>query len=66
MASSQSFRDDPLADVALARTRAAGKEGRAAEDDGESGAVFVLRRPHGFPFVPHVLKEEQRAVVHAR
>ena len=37
--------DDPLADVALARARAAGKEGRAAEDDGEPRAVLVFRRP---------------------
>ena len=58
--------DDPLADVALARARAAGKEGRAAEDDGEPRAVLVFRRPHGFSLVPHVLQEEQRAVVHAR
>src|SRR3972149_2979180 len=41
--------DDPLADVALARARAAGEERRAAEDDGETRAVFVLRRANGGP-----------------
>ena len=58
--------DDPLADVALARARAAGEERRAAEDDGQARAVLVLRRAHGLELVDHVLQEEQRAVVDAR
>ena len=28
--------------------------------------MLVLRRPHRLPLVPHVLQEQQRAVVHAR
>ena len=58
IASSQFVLDDPLADVALARACASGEKRRAAEDDGEPRAVFVLRWPHGFSFIPHVLQEE--------
>ena len=58
--------DDPLANVALSRSCPAGKERRAAEDDGEPGSVLVFRRPHEFELIDHVLQKEQRAVVHAR
>src|SRR5207245_7878552 len=58
--------DDPLANVALARTRAAGEQRGAAEDDRQTGTVLVLRRTHGLELADHELEEEQRAIVHAR
>src|SRR6185312_7929761 len=48
--------DNPLADIALARARAAGEKRGTAEDDGEARAVLVLRRAHGFELVDHMLQ----------
>ena len=58
--------DDPLADVAFAGTGAAGKEGRAVEDDGQARAVLELVRQHRLKLADHVLEEQERAVVDAR
>src|SRR6266566_2169431 len=58
--------DDPLADVALARTRAAREKWRSAEHNRQARAVFVLLRQDRLEFADHVLQEQQRATVDAR
>ena len=58
--------DDPLADVALAGTGAAGEKGRAAEDDSQTRAVLELVRQHRLELADHVLEKKKRAVVDAR
>src|SRR5690606_38482526 len=58
--------EEPPADLALARARAAREHGRAGEDDRKPRALLVLLRLHVLALAPHVLQEQQRAVVHTR
>lgn len=57
--------DDPFTNVALPGPRAAGEKGRAAEDDCQARAMFLLVRQHRLEFSDHVLQKEQRTVVYS-
>src|ERR1041385_3930344 len=57
--------EQPAADLALARARAAREHRRAREHDREPRALLVLLRLHVLALAPHVLQEQQRAIVHA-
>src|SRR5260370_14770125 len=51
--------DDPPANVALARARAAREKGRATKDNCKPRSVLMFRRAHRLKLADHLLQKEQ-------